>query len=71
MNPQLKQFLLWVVCVFVGTAGPLFLANVTNVFAVPWATWQIIISGGIFGIVSAVIAWAVPQVKAFGIGSAK
>lgn len=70
MSPQLKQFLLWIVCVFIGTAGPLFIANAAdNVFTVPWATWQIIISGGIFGVVSAAIAWALPQVTAFGVGS--
>ena len=70
MSPQLKQFLLWVLCVWVATAGPLFVANANgNVFTVPWSTWQIILSGGVFGLVSAAIAWALPQVKAFGIGS--
>lgn len=70
MSLQVKQFLLWVVCVWVATAGPLFIANAAgNVFTVSWATWEIIISGGIFGLVSAAIAWALPQVKAFGIGA--
>ena len=66
---KLKQFGLVVLVVFVGTAGPLFLANVTNVFAVPWATWQIVLSGGVFGVVTYAIAWALPQVNSFGIGS--
>ena len=70
MNPKLKQALLWIGCVWIATAGPLFIANAAgNVFTVPWSTWQIILSGGIFGVVTAAIAWAAPQVKAFGVGS--
>jgi H+/Cl- antiporter ClcA len=64
-----QQFFFILISVFVGTAGPLFLANVTNVFEVPWSTWQIIISGGIFGVVSYFIMWLAPQNKNFGLGS--
>jgi hypothetical protein len=69
MTLKIQQFLLVVVTVFIGTAGPLFLANVTNVFEVPWATWQIILSGGVFGVVTYIVAWLVPQNRAFGLGA--
>lgn len=69
MALKAQQFLFVLISVFVGTAGPLFLANVTNVFEVPWSTWQIIISGGIFGVVSYGIMWLAPQNKQFGLGA--
>jgi len=71
MTLKIQQFLFILISVFVGTAGPLFLANVTNVFEVPWSTWTIIISGGIFGVVSYGIMWLAPQNKQFGLGSDK
>lgn len=71
MALKLQQFLFIVISVFVATAGPLFLANVTNVFETDWSTWTIIISGGIFGVVSYVVMWLAPQNKNFGLGSKK
>jgi hypothetical protein len=57
---KLKTFLLIVGGVFVSTAGPLFLANVTNVFETDWSTWTIIISGGVFGLVAYAMVWLAP-----------
>ena len=58
--PKLKAFLLIVAGVFVATAGPIFLGNVTNVFHTPWSTWEIIVSGGVFGVVAYLIAVLAP-----------
>ena len=57
---KLRAFLLIVVGVFVSTAGPLFLANVFNVFDTPWSTWTIVISGGIAGVVTYLVAVVAP-----------
>lgn len=69
MNPKVKSFLLTVLIVFVSAAGISFLSNVTNVLETDWATWQIVLNAGIVAVVSYIVAWCVPYVKAFGIGS--
>ena len=69
MMQKIQQFALVVVCVFIGTAGPLFLANIANVFDTPWSTWTIVISGGIAGVVTYLVAWVLPQNRAFGLGA--
>jgi hypothetical protein len=69
MSVKIQQFVLVVVCVFIGTAGPAFLANVFNVFDTPWSTWTIVISAGVAGVVTYGVAWALPQNKAFGLGA--
>jgi hypothetical protein len=57
---KLRAFLIIVVGVFLSTAGPIFLGNVTDVFHTPWSTWTIIISGGVFGLVAYGIAVLAP-----------
>ena len=69
MTLKIQQFLFVVICTFIATAGPLFLANVTNVWDTDWSTWTIIISGGIAGVVNYLVMYVAPQNKNFGIGS--
>jgi len=57
---KIKQFLVIVLGVFIATAGPIFLANVTNVFETSWSTWTTIISCGVFGLVAYAIAYVAP-----------
>lgn len=57
---KVKAFLIIVVGVFIATAGPIFLGNVTNIFHTPWSTWEIIVSSGVFGVVTYVLAAVVP-----------
>ena len=57
---KIRAFLLIVVGVFISTAGPLFLANVFNVFDTPWSTWTIVISGGVAGVVTYLVAVVAP-----------
>lgn len=57
---KLRAFLLIVVGVFVSSAGPIFLANALNIWTIPWSTWQIIISSGIFGVVTYLVAVVAP-----------
>ena len=57
---KVRAFLIIVVGVWIASAGPIFLGNVTNVFETPWSTWTIIISGGVFGVVTWLLATVVP-----------
>ena len=57
---KLRAFLLIVVGVFVASAGPIFISNGLNIFKFSMSTWQIIISAGIFGVVTYVMAVVVP-----------
>jgi len=68
MLTKVQQFMLVLVCVFIATAGVQFMNNVTNVFATDLTTWQIIINSGIMGVVAYIVAWLVPQNRAFGLG---
>jgi hypothetical protein len=58
---KLKAFLIIVLGVFVSSAGPLFLANIFNVFETPWSTWTIVISGGVFGVIAYLVAVCAPM----------
>jgi len=57
---RLRAFLIIVVGVFIASAGPIFLGSVTNVFETSWSTWTTIISCGVFGVVTWVLATIVP-----------
>jgi hypothetical protein len=69
MPSKVQQFLLVIVCVFVSAAGTQFLANAVNVFETDWSTWAIIINSGIVAVVTYVVAWVLPQNRAFGLGA--
>jgi hypothetical protein len=49
---KVRGFLIIVLGVFVCSAAPLFLNNALNIWEIPWSTWQIIISAGVFGVVT-------------------
>jgi hypothetical protein len=69
MSPKVKQFFLVVIVVFVSACGATFLVNVTDIFNTPPSTWETIVNSGVIAVVSYIVAWLVPQVKSFGIGS--
>ena len=57
---KLRAFLIIVVGVFIASAGPIFISNGLNIFKFPLSTWEIIISAGIFGVVTYLMAVVVP-----------
>jgi hypothetical protein len=57
---KVRAFLIIVIGVFIATAGPVFLGNVTNVFHTQWSTWETILTAGVFGIVTWLLATVVP-----------
>ena len=71
MTLKIQQFLFVVISTFIATAGPVFLANAANIFAIDASTWQIIISAGVAGVVNYAIMYLAPQNKNFGLGSNK
>jgi len=69
MANKIQQFLLVIIVVFVSAAGTQFLGNVTNVFETDWSTWAIIVNSGVIAVVAYVVAWLLPQNRAFGLGA--
>jgi hypothetical protein len=61
LNSKVRGFLIIVVAVFVSTAGPVFLANLTNVWTIPMSTWQTIVTAGVAGVVTWLVAWLAPM----------
>jgi hypothetical protein len=58
---KLRAFLIIVVGVFVASAGPVFLANLTNIWEIPMSTWQTIVTAGVAGVVTYIIAVVMPM----------
>ena len=57
---KVRAFLLIVVGVFVCSAGPVFLLNLTNIWHVPMSTWQTIVTAGVAGVVTYLMAVLAP-----------
>jgi hypothetical protein len=57
---KVRAFLIIVVGVFIASAGTVFVGNVTNVFSTPWSTWTTIITAGVMGVVTWLLATVVP-----------
>ena len=57
---KLRAFALIVIGVFISSAGPIFLSNALNLWVIPLSTWQVIISAGVFGVVTYLVAVLAP-----------
>ena len=57
---RVRAFILIVAGVFVSAAGPIFILNATNIWTIPISTWQTIVSAGVAGVVTYLIAVVAP-----------
>jgi hypothetical protein len=57
---KVRAFLIIAVGVFLGSAIPVFLINLTNIWTIPLTTWQIIITAGLAGVATWLLAVVVP-----------
>jgi len=57
---EVRAALIIVVGVFLGGAIPVFLANLTNLWEIPLSTWQTIITMGVAGVATWLLAVVVP-----------
>jgi hypothetical protein len=57
---KVRAFLIIGVGVFIAAAGPVFLLNLTNIWTIPLSTWQTILTAGVAGVVTWLMAVVAP-----------